>query len=346
MTGRRSVVIGIGLLVAIGLVLLLAQLLVPTTAFVPRGWLLAFAAWSSVPIGSMTLLLIHRLAGGAWGEAITPVLRPAAAMMPLVGLAFLPVVLTLPAIYPWAADPHAAAADVARLYLNAPSYVIRAAIAFVGWSFFAVVLAAGAGGRLFAALGLAFHGFVISLVAVDWYLSIEPRYTATAFAAMIAVQQILAALAFAAAIRPPGLQDRVAGDLGGLVIASLLGVVYLEFMTFVIAWYGDLPDKAAWYLKRGIPGWTGTIVAALLIGALVPFGMLLRRAVRRSPGGLRTAGLLVLVGTYLHTAWLIGPAYDGQVPLLAAAAIAFVGLTLASMLIGVALQPRGAAHVQ
>ena len=42
----------------------------------------------------------------------------------------------------------------------------------------------------------------------------------------------------------------MAGDLGGLLIATLLGVVYLEFMTFVVAWYGDLPDKAAWFLKR------------------------------------------------------------------------------------------------
>ncbi len=38
--------------------------------------------------------------------------------------------------------------------------------------------------------------------------------------------------------------------MAALLIATLLGVVYLEFMTFVVAWYGDLPDKAAWFLKR------------------------------------------------------------------------------------------------
>lgn len=343
MKGRRSVLIGLAILLATGAIAVAAQWLGPS-AFVPRGWLLAFAAWSSVPIGAMTLLLIHRLTGGAWGEALAPVLRPAAALMPLVGIAFLPVLLGLPAIYPWAADPIAAPADVARLYLHAPAYTLRAGIAFLGWSFFGIVLAAGAGGRLFAGLGLAFHGFLISLVAVDWYLSIEPRYTESAFAAMMAIQQILAALALAAAIRPPGLRDKVAGDVGGLMIASLLGVVYLEGMSFIVAWYGDLPDKAAWYLKRGVPGWTGALVAALLIGALLPFGMLLKRAVRRSPQGLRMAGLLVLVGSCLHVAWLIGPAYDSQVPLLATACVALAALTLASLLVGAALRARGGAY--
>jgi hypothetical protein len=271
------------------------------------------------------------------------VLRPAAALMPLVALAFLPMLLMLPAIYPWAADPTSAPADVARLYLNAPAYALRAGIALLGWCFFAVVAAAGAGGRLFAGLGLAFHGFVISLVAVDWYLSIEPRYTATAFAAMIAIQQILAALAFAALLRPPALAGRVAGDVGGLIIASLLGVVYLESMTYVVAWYGDLPDKAVWYLKRSHPGWTIAIVAALLVGALVPFGLLLKQAVRRSPRGLQWAGLLVLVGSLLHIAWLIGPAFDGLAPLLAAVA-AFAGLTAGSMLLAAALPTSERAH--
>jgi hypothetical protein len=337
---RRPLLVGLGLLVATAIVLLVAQLLAPGAAL-PRGWLLAFSIWSAIPLGSMTLLLTHRLTGGAWGDAMAPVLRPAAALMPLVALAFLPVVLTLPSIYPWAADPGAAPADVARLYLNGPSFAARAAIALLGWSFFGIVAGAGAGGRLFAALGLAFHGFFISLVAVDWFLSIEPRYTASAFAAMIAIQQILAALAFAGAIGAPDLRGKVAGDVGGLMIASLLGVVYLELMSFIIAWYGDLPEKAAWYLKRGGPGWTAALVAALAIGALVPFCLLLVRGIRRHSTGLRAAGALVLVGTVLHMTWLIAPAYaEGQILLLAIGLVALGAMAAISLLLGSTLRPR------
>ena len=185
----------------------------------------------------MTLLMIHRLTGGAWGRAAAPVLRPAAATLPVVALGFVPVVVALAAIYPWAADPSVIPADVARWYLNGISFSIRAAIALFGWSVLGVIFAAGIGSRLLAGLGLAFFGLTISLVAVDWYLSVEPHYVASAFAAMIAIQQLLAALAVTAVIGPPIGEGKVAGDIGALLMATLLGVVYLELMTFVVAWY-------------------------------------------------------------------------------------------------------------
>ena len=45
-----------------------------------------------------------------------------------------------------------------------------------------------------AGLGLVFHGIVISLVAVDWILSIDSSFSSSAFAAAIAIQQLLSAL--------------------------------------------------------------------------------------------------------------------------------------------------------
>ena len=253
-----------------------------------------------MPIGSMTWLLIHRLTGGAWGIAAAPVLRPAAAMSPFLIAAFVPVLAGLNRIYPWAADPGAIPADVAHWYLNGTSFLLRSLIALVGWSFFAVVFAAGWGGRLIAGLGLAFFGLTISLVAVDWYLSLDPHYVATAFGAMIAIQQLLMALAVTALIGPPTLEGKVAGDLGALLIATLLGVVYLEFMTFVVAWYGDLPEKASWFLKRSSPGWISVLMAALAVGAVLPFAMLLMQRVRRSRRGLRIASVAILFGSVLH----------------------------------------------
>jgi hypothetical protein len=320
-----------GLLAALGLFLSIEPLL--------RGWLVAFAVWSSVPIGSMTLLMIHRLTGGAWGQAAAPVLRPAAAMMPMVALAFLPVLAALPQLYPWSADPSAIPADVARWYLNGSFFLIRCLIALVGWSVLAVIFAAGAGSRLLAGMGLAFFGLTISLVAVDWYLSLEPHYVATAFAAMIAVQQLLAALAVTAVIGTPMIDGKTAGDVGGLLMTTLLGVVYLEFMTFVVAWYGDLPEKAAWFLERSGLGWVCLLIFALVVGAVVPFGMLLVKAVRRSRRGLRVAGALILVGTTLHIIWLLVPAFEGQTGVIAAACVGVAVLALVSLLIGPALAP-------
>ena len=110
---NRPVAIGVVLLLAIEGLLAVLGLFVPVEPLL-RGWLVAFAIWSPVPIGSMILLLIHCLTGGKWGQAAAPILRPAAALTPVVALAFVPVLVGLRHIYPWAADPSAIPADVAR----------------------------------------------------------------------------------------------------------------------------------------------------------------------------------------------------------------------------------------
>jgi hypothetical protein len=333
---NRQLATGLALLVAAEGLLAALGWLVPIETLL-RGWLVAFATWSLVPIGSMVLLLIHYLTGGEWGYAAAPVLRPAAAMVPLVALAFVPVLVALPEIYSWAADPSTIPADVARWYLNEPSFLIRAVITLGGWSLLGILFAAGLGSRLLAGLGLAFFGLTISFVAVDWYLSIEPHYVATAFAAMIAIQQLLAALAVTAVIGTPAIDGKVAGDLGALLIATLLGVVYLELMTFVVAWYGDLPEKSVWFLERSGFGWISVLITAIVAGAVLPFAMLLVNAVRRSRLGLRVAGGLILFGTILHISWLLVPAFDLQVGTMAFACASIIVLVLVSLMIGSAL---------
>jgi hypothetical protein len=331
--GGRPLTVGIAVLLAAAGLLAVLGWFMPIEPLL-RGWLVAFAVCGSIPIGSMIWLLIHRLTGGKWGIAAAPVLRPAAAMSPFLIAAFVPVLVGLHRIYPWAADPSAIPADVARWYLNGTSFSLRSLIALVGWSFFAVVFAAGLGGRLMAGLGLAFFGLTISLVAVDWYLSLDPHYVATAFGAMIAIQQLLMALAVTALIGPPATEGKVAGDLGALLIATLLGVVYLEFMTFLVAWYGDLPEKASWFLKRSSSGWISVLITALAVGAVLPFGMLLVQRIRQSRQGLRIASAAILFGTVLHFVWLLVPAFDDQLPVIAAACVGIAVLVLVSYLTG------------
>jgi hypothetical protein len=337
-TASRQIAIGMGLLVAVEVLLALLGLFMPIKPLL-RGWLVAFAIWSLVPVGSMTLLMIHRLTGGEWGRAAAPVLKPAAAMLPLVALAFVPLLVGMTYIYPWAGDPSKISPDVARWYLNMSSFAVRAVIALAGWSVLGIMFAVGLGSRLLAGLGLAFFGLTISLVAVDWFLSLEPRYVSSAFAAMIAIQQLLAAIAVTVLIGAPRIEGKVAGDLGALLIATLLGVVYLELMTFVVAWYGDLPAKAAWFLTRSGSGWVAVLTTAIAFGAVLPFGMLLMKTVRRSRRGLRLAGGLILFGTILHIVWLLVPAFDHQIGVIVGTCVCLVALCLMARMIGLALGP-------
>ena len=112
-------------------------------------------------------------------------------------------------------------------------------------------------------------------------------------------------------LQRPTVDGRALSDIGSLLIATLLGVVYLEYMTYVVAWYGDLPHKAEWFLRRSTDAWTGILLVAFVTGAVLPFAMLLFEGVRRSPAGLRIVGLLLLFGTVMHFAWLLVPGIFG-----------------------------------
>lgn len=100
-------------------------------------------------------------------------------------------------------------------------------------------------------------------------------------------------------------------------------------MSYVVAWYGNLPAKAAWYLRRGADGWAWTIAAAVALGAALPFALLLTARVRRSRRALRIVGGFVLLGIWLHVLWLLTPAF--RAGSLVAAVIALVALAVFSL---------------
>ena len=303
--------------------------LVASARPVVQGWLIGFVVWSSVAVGSLVLLLIHRLTGGRWGDRLAATLVPCAATLPLAALAFLPLAFGLSAPYRWAAGTASARPELVHLYLNQPAFLLRTFVALIGWSVLAVLVVRRRCNPLTAAIGLAFHGFIVSFVAVDWILSIEVGFGSSAFAAGFAILQILAALAFTAVVAPEPASD-TAADLGGLLMAALLGTVYIDLMSFIVSWYGDLPDKAAWYLRRGQDGWNWVILSAILIGALVPIGMLVSSRLRANRQTLRLVGGLVLVGVILHVLWLMAPTFEPAAIVAALAAlIALTSLSIA-----------------
>jgi hypothetical protein len=278
--------------------------------FMPRavlqGWLIGFVVVGGVPLGAVALMCVARLTGGRWAVAARPVLFRAAAATPLIGLAFLPVLSGAGLIFPWASHPDAAGKDVSPLYLNTGFFALRGGLALIGLSVVAVLLLRGRGGRLLAALGLVFYAVAVDFVSVDWMLSLAPRFSSSAFGAEMAIQQILTALALLL-VCPAARSEGEARDLAGLTLAAALGVLYMETMSLIINWYGDQPDRAAWYLDRVAGVWLWLALGALVFGAVGPIAALLFARVRASPAALRIVGASLLSGVALHDLWLIAP---------------------------------------
>ena len=298
------------------------------------GWLVGFVFWSSSPIGAIALSLIHQTTGGRWGLAAAPALRLGALCALLLPFLFAVLLPSLHALYSWA-NGEGTAPDVARFYLNVPAFAVRSLIAIVVWAVIGLLVAAGRLGLLGASVALVFHGVAVSLMAVDWMLSIDPRFSDSAFGAEIAVQQILLVLAAVAAFQPRRAVEIADGDIGGLILAAALGAFYLGLMTFIVKWYGDQPVDAAWYLGRAQGIQLGLVIGAILFGAVGPVVACAWERMRGSPSALRAVGISTLIGVGLHDLWLAGPTAPvlcAPIALLAVVAMAGISVGLAARL--------------
>ena len=103
-----------------------------------HGYLVGYIFWVGITVGSLALLMLQHLTGGAWGLVIRRVLEASTRTLPLMILLFVPIVIGLNHIYPWT-DPavmntHRSVAEKGRAYLNPSFFIIRAAIYFAIWS--------------------------------------------------------------------------------------------------------------------------------------------------------------------------------------------------------------------
>src|SRR4029453_4114701 len=103
-------------------------------AFIARkqffhAYLIGFILWIGITLGSLALLMLQHLTGGAWGLVIRRVLEAAARTLPLMIILFVPIIFGLKDIYPWtnpALMKTTSALQQKTSYLNPSFFVIRA----------------------------------------------------------------------------------------------------------------------------------------------------------------------------------------------------------------------------
>mgnify|MGYP005810935169 CR=1 FL=1 len=278
------------------------------------GWLAAFVFWSGLPVGSTVALMIHRLTGGRWGWRIAPVMLPSAATVPLMAALFLPVVLAPKLFLPWAAAAPSLSSlqrDVAQIYFNFPFFILRSLAAFILWSVIAFVLPrlSGRRGVLLAAVGLILHVILVSLLGGDWIFSLQPAFISTSFGATLTFFELASVLAWALVLSPGAGNDDGTKDVGGLLLATLLGITYINFIAVLVIWYGNLPDKVFWFVDRDAWPWRALAIFAFLAGSIGPIFALFPGRVRRDPRALQAIAVIALIGFAAYFAYLVVPPF-------------------------------------
>ena len=318
------------------------------------GYLSAFELWLGVPAGCIALLMTHHLSGGRWSRAIRPGAEVGALTVALLAALFLPVAAGLGSLYIWTHDSAVqASAELTHKapYLDVPFFLGRAVAFFAVWGALALLLLRWSrrrDPRLFrlSGGGLVLHFLVGTFAAIDWFGSLDPTWYSTVFGLYILVGQGLTALAVLVALRvasrgADGIGRGTLGDLGNLILTFVILHAYLAYSQFFIIWNGDKPHEIEWYLPRIHGAWGAVAILLLLLHFVLPFALLLFRAVKRRPGTLLLVCALVLAGRVADALWIILPALpNAQLLAVGVALAATVGMGALWLLVFSALSAR------
>lgn len=313
-----------------------AGLFVSPTQFY-RSYLWSFIFVLGLGLGPLAWLLLQYLTGGAWGVIIRRPAEAAARTLPLVALMFLPIVFGIPNLYDWSHAAKVAADPVLQhkhAYLNLPFFLIRAVIYFGGWLLLSWHYSrcadredrlghAAVHGKMsrLAGPGLIFWAFSVTFMAIDWLLSLNPRWFSTMYGLLFMADQGLTGMALLITVlvllskrRPMSevLTPRHLHDLGKFLLAMVMVWAYFSFSQFLIIWAGNLPEEIPWYISRINGGW-GYVALALVFGHFaLPFALLLSRDLKRNFKFLAAIAVFILCMRMVNLFWVITPEFRKQ----------------------------------
>jgi hypothetical protein len=301
-----------------------------TQAYLSYLW--AYLYIVGLSVGSLAWLMLQYVTGGNWGIVIRRPCEAAARTLPLVALMFLPILVGINNLYPWAHAANVAADPELQhkhLYLNLPFFLGRCVLYLGGWTLIGWLFSKwsyvedteghDAVHGKFAVLappGLIFWAISVTFMAIDWVLSMNPQWFSTMFGLLFMASQGLTSMAFLITLmvflsrRKPMsevLTQRHLHDLGKFLLALVMVWAYFSFSQFLIIWAGNLPEEIPWYLTRLNNGW-GYVALALVFGHFaLPFALLLSRDLKRNFNLLWRIAVFILLMRLVDLYWIVVP---------------------------------------
>ncbi|MGA8548944.1 MAG: hypothetical protein WB678_01780 [Stellaceae bacterium] len=326
-TWRRANLIALGALI-LGAVASILGAVVDPAGFFPA-WLCAFLLWLGVPLGALTLVLVHDLTDGRWMAAARPALNAAIATMPLAVLAGIPAFISLHELYRWT---HPAPSLGNTFYLNREFFLFRYLLYAVLWNVLAGYALWAPRGEAtpispalswLSGIGLLVLAFSASFAAIDWVLSLEPTVWSSVFPMIagagwfntgLALVVLVVALSAPPAAAPSRAAPDPVADLAAILLATTIFWAYVEFCQFLIIWEENLRFEIPWYLTRWIGIWRPTFLVDIGLGFVLPFFVLLWGPCKRSRRIVAATSVLILVSRVADTWWLVLPEFRSGGP--------------------------------
>lgn len=304
-----------------------------------RSWLLGFVYWGGISIGSLGILILQYLTGGAWGVVIRRIVEAGSRTLIFTAILFIPIMLGITTIYHWADAAGDKIVEWRLIYLNPLSFGLRTILYFALWFVMAYLLnkwsaqqdkttnpedSAKYLGRATAFSGptLVIFALVVTFASIDWTMSLDKHWFSTIWGMLYLVGWALSTFAFVIALMA-NLMDkepfnRILGkkhfhDIGKLMLALVMVWTYFNLSQFLIIYSGNIPEETPWYITRMSGGWQYVGLLLLFFHFVFPFLLLLSRDIKRSAKWISLIAILILIMRLVDMFYHIGPtSFHGQ----------------------------------
>lgn len=161
------------------------------------------------------------------------------------------------------------------------------------------------------------YTLVYTLLAFDLIMSITPHWYSTLFGAYFFISNIYLGLSSIILVvvflrERLGLEKYATAytfhDIGKLQFAFVLLWTYFFFSQFLVIWYGNLPEETSFIITRIYEKpWEDLAWVLLFTNFIIPFLVLLSRAVKKNPKLLRVIASVIFCGMLMERYMLVMP---------------------------------------
>ncbi len=322
--------IGYALLIIGGVLGILSYIIEPSRA--SFSYLTTYLFILSVGIGSLFLVALEYAAGAVWSVPFRRIGEFYSAIIPFLIILAVPLIFNLHDLFEWT-NPAVVSTDKVLQskvpYLNIPFLLIRTAGVLLIWMMFYSLIIRNSRKQdslpdqnlttkniRTSVIFMPVFAFTISIIAIDWMMSIEPHWFSTIFGVYYFSGTVWCALAIvtftAVKLKENGyLSDKIGDDhfysLGTLMFAFTAFWGYIAFTQYMLIWYGDLPEETSWFFHRWDGGWKYASILLVITHFIVPFFALISSRAKTNKKRLKFISIWILICHLFDIYWMVMP---------------------------------------
>jgi hypothetical protein len=347
---QRLLLIGCGVLTALGVASFLAGVAGSQSLRAWQALLVNFVFWSGLAFGCVLFVAILNLTKARWAGPLKRLAEAPAAFLPVAFVLFWVLYLGRAQLFPWIREPVAAKSwwlNVGFLFARdglSLLVLIGVALALVYHSVKAELTPTSRAGapeagapratgpeslgggqepggcraqRILSPIYAFLYAVVLSLVAIDLIMSLDPHWVSTLFGAYyfigsfytaLAALMVLAVWSRKSPALEPFLTSKHFHDLGKLLLGFCLLTGDFFYSQFLVIWYGNLPEEVRYIILRiRLSPWEPLAWIVLGVCFVLPFVVLLSSRIKMKPLPMLVLSAIILAGMWLERFLLVAP---------------------------------------